>query len=457
MTGLLGTTDAATGTLAYYGGGMGAQTPLIVSILQLVVIVGVYVWLALALTALLRKAGQPAWKAWVPVVNAWTLFTLGGMAGWWAVVLAVGGLLAGVGSVVVAALFAGAALGAAGGGEADAAGAAVIGAVLVPAIIWLVYGVGALILQIRMLLGVNRGFGLGGGYTVLGVLLLPVWASVVGWGSARWLGLPPKIAQPTLTTPPPPPAASPFTLGTVSATHDAMPAAPAAGPSSSFPGTVADHSTVAAVPPPPPPAGGNPWAPPPPPGAAPAPTPATAPAAPVPMRAPAPASAPAAPVAAAAPVAPAAPVVAAAPVAASPVPAAWAAGTVPAAAPAEGAAEADDLDERTVLAARRQGGWSLLLPGGTSVTLRGDTAVLGRNPVAAGTHAGAQVIPVDDATRTVSKTHAALQRRGDGWVVTDLSSTNGVFLEDEREVAGSAEVSGVFFLGDARLELRADA
>ncbi|MCR2826677.1 FHA domain-containing protein, partial [Microbacterium sp. zg.Y909] len=66
-------------------------------------------------------------------------------------------------------------------------------------------------------------------------------------------------------------------------------------------------------------------------------------------------------------------------------------------------------------------------------------------------------VAVDDVTRTVSKTHALLHRADSGWKVTDLASTNGVFLADESEVAGTATVSGVFFLGDARLELLADA
>ncbi|MCR2784270.1 MULTISPECIES: FHA domain-containing protein [unclassified Microbacterium] len=449
MTGLVGTAaDAAAAALAYYGGGMGGQTPVILTILQLVLAIGIYVWVALALTAVFRKVGQATWKAWVPVVNVWTLFTLAGMRGWWAAVLAGAGVVAAVASIVVAAVFAGAAVGAAGADDAGAATGSLVAAIVVPALIWLVYGVLALILQIRMLIGVNRGFGLGAGHIVLGVLLFPVWASLVGWGSARWIGLPPKVAQPTLTAPPAPPAASPFTLGAPAAPlgappHGAppLPAAPLPAPGplrGAVPPGAAPAVPAPAVPSPPA-IGGNPWAPPPPPAPASSSRPA------------APAAPPVPPVVAAAPVA----AVAATPVsaAAPPVP-------VPAALPTPVAAvdqvAADDLDERTVLAARRIGGWSLALPGGARVALTADTVVLGRNPVAPGEHAGAQVVAVDDATRTVSKTHALLQRRDAGWVVTDLASTNGVFLGDESEVAGSAGVSDVFFLGDARLELHAD-
>ncbi|MCR2801432.1 DUF5684 domain-containing protein [Microbacterium sp. zg-Y818] len=455
MTGLVGTTaGAVAGALAYYNGGMTGQTPVILLTMQLLLVVGVYVWVALALAAVFRKTSLPTWKAWVPVVNTWTLFTLAGMRGWWAVVLAVLGLIAAVGSLVAAGAFTAGAIGAATAGEAGAAGASVLAALLIPLVIWGGYGVFALILQIRMVHGVNRGFGLGAGYTVLGALLLPVWASIVGWGSSRWIGLPPAMAQPTLTAPPPPPPASPFTLGgTAGPAMDAAsaPPSPAAGPI--HVPAPAGASGIPAVPPPPT-MGGNPWAPPAPPSAAPAARPA-APPVPTPVLS--------EPVAAAAPVT-AAPVtaapVAAAPVAATPAaPAAVVAAPIPAAAAAAPtpAGGDEDLDERTVLAARRLGGWTLVLPDGAHVSLLSDAAVLGRNPVAPAAMPRAQVVAVDDVTRTVSKTHALLHRADSGWKVTDLASTNGVFLADESEVTGTATVSGVFFLGDARLELLADA
>ncbi|WP_449264156.1 hypothetical protein, partial [Escherichia coli] len=71
------------------------------------------------------------------------------------------------------------------------AGGAILGATIVPLLLWLAYGVFIVILQVRMLRRLNQGFGLGVGYTVLGVLLLPLWASLVGWGAAQWRGLPP--------------------------------------------------------------------------------------------------------------------------------------------------------------------------------------------------------------------------------------------------------------------------
>jgi inorganic pyrophosphatase/exopolyphosphatase len=93
-------------------------------------------------------------------------------------------------------------------------------------------------------------------------------------------------------------------------------------------------------------------------------------------------------------------------------------------------------------------------------TVTGDTVVLGRNPAAPRRAPQAQLVAVDDVTRTVSKTHALLTLTASGWVVTDLDSTNGVALgavaDAGTEVDGSAPLSGPFFLGDAALELRAD-
>ena len=41
-----------------------------------------YVWIALALSAVFRKSGEEAWKAWVPILNAVVLLQLGGLSGW---------------------------------------------------------------------------------------------------------------------------------------------------------------------------------------------------------------------------------------------------------------------------------------------------------------------------------------------------------------------------------------
>lgn len=417
-------------------GGSSAVDPgalAVMSIVQTLLGIGVYVWTALALTAVFRKVGIAPWKAWVPVLNIWELFVLAGMRGWWAAVLAGGAIVVGIISAVVAGLFTAAALNAGFGGDAGSAAGALAAAVFVPTLIWLAFAVFVIILEVRMLRAVNRGFGLGTGYTVLGVLLFPVWASIVGWGSARWRGT--EAAAPE----------GPFRRGTTAAVDAPSPAAstPAAAPllppapaGASAPGPFAPPPAFPAAsdaPPAPPtaaePVTASPWAPPPPPV-----EPAAAPAAPQPwISAPGPAAAPVTP----APVA--APVVAAT------------------AAPQPPTSPADDLDERTVLAARRGPHASLRLPNGTTVALASDVAVLGRNPLAPADAPEAQIVPIDDVTRTISKTHALLRRTEEGWRITDLASTNGVFVgADETEVAGSAVVTGVFHLGDAELHLAED-
>ena len=113
----------------------------------------------------------------------------------------------------------------------------------------------------------------------------------------------------------------------------------------------------------------------------------------------------------------------------------------------------DDVDD-TVIALRKRPTWALELPDGTSVDLTADAVVLGRRPAPVHAAPGAQLVTVEEETRTVSKTHALLRRRGDVWTVTDLDSTNGVVVEDvELPQGGSAPVDGDFLLGDAVLRL----
>ncbi|MDR7113596.1 hypothetical protein J2X03_003496 [Microbacterium trichothecenolyticum] len=111
------------------------------TLISLLLFAGLYVWTALALSAVFRKSGVEAWKAWVPVLNTIVLLQLAGLSPW-LVVLA-----------------------------------------FVPFV-----GIAFLVVWAIALYRVNVAFGFGAGMTVLGFLLLPVWASIVGWGSARWVG-----------------------------------------------------------------------------------------------------------------------------------------------------------------------------------------------------------------------------------------------------------------------------
>lgn len=121
----------------------------------------------------------------------------------------------------------------------------------------------------------------------------------------------------------------------------------------------------------------------------------------------------------------------------------------------------DDLDalDRTVVTRRRRIPWVLIAPNGTPVDLTSDVVILGRRPAPDGAHPEAQLVAIVDDTRTVSKTHARLQLRGETWFVTDLDSTNGVLFatlmgtEVEAPPGEEIEAGERFFLGDAEVRL----
>ncbi|WP_349308505.1 DUF5684 domain-containing protein [Microbacterium sp. MM2322] len=374
-----------------------AAVSVVALLVQLLAVAGLYVWTSLALAAVFRKADRPAGRAWVPVLNLWTLFELAGMKGWWAAVLVGGGILTLIIASVSTTLLAQSAQNVAFGGGGDAS-AALLAASVVPLLLFLAFFAAVLILMLRMMGPLSRGFGRGGGFAALGAILLPVWASIIGWGSARWQGVPRGGLPPT-----------PF----------------AAEPATGDPVAVPVDTTTFAPPPP----------------ASPVSIPAAAPASPAP-----------------------------APAAASPVISPWSPPSVapsapmappvfpPAAAPTPPPVADAEVDEHTVLAAHRRPAATLRLPTGQTVGLSADAAVLGRHPAPPVDAPDAQTIAVDDATRTVSKTHALLRRTNDSWTITDLSSTNGVIVGDgdtEIAVGTPVTVTGRFLLGDAEFTLDA--
>jgi len=68
--------------------------------------------------------------------------------------------------------------------------------------------------------------------------------------------------------------------------------------------------------------------------------------------------------------------------------------------------------------------WRLVLHDGSTLTVP-SPLLLGRNPARPANLPGAYLLPLSDATKTVSKTHAVLEIDGQGIWVTDLDSTNG--------------------------------
>jgi hypothetical protein len=111
------------------------------TLISLLLAAAVYVWLSIALSAVFRKSGVEPWKAWVPILNLSVLLQLGGFSPW-LVLLS-----------------------------------------LVP-----IVNLAFVVVLAIALYRVNVAFGYGVGMTVLGVLLLPAWATVIGFGSARWVG-----------------------------------------------------------------------------------------------------------------------------------------------------------------------------------------------------------------------------------------------------------------------------
>lgn len=477
-------------------------------LLGLIAFAALYVWTALALSAVFRKSGEESWKAWVPVLNVVVLLQLGGLSGW----------------LVLLALI------------------PIVGALA----LW--------VAQVVACYRINVSFGYGAGMTVLAALLFPVWATVVGFGSARWLGAEqaPGARRSTI---------EPVETGTAASSADAGPppklqtSAAVGGwaPSASAPASPAEEP----VPPVPPPPAPSPSSAPAsaasaseapeepisfvpltsasaPPAAAPTAAAPTADAPPVPPlpddvlaepSAPAPASRARAnqgwggfdlgavgeltsEVTAAVAGAPS-PVSAVPrddPGAAAPTPAVT---RVPAARPASGGEpwapsrspfpESDAFPEasgevsavvgapnagiprsarasvsaqhvrpdvpesevdHTVVANRRKAQWALVLPTGSSVTLVADIVLVGRRPAPSTAYPDAQLVEVHDGT--VSKTHLRLERDGDDWSVTDLHSTNGTVLiasdGAEREIPPGAahRAAARLLLGDAELRLAPD-
>lgn len=102
----------------------------------------VYVVQSILLAAMFKKAGIPAWKAWVPFVNMWTLFEMGGQKGWY----------------------------------------------IFFSFIPFLGGIAVLVFQIIALIEINRRFRQSGGMLALAILLSPVYFGIMGFGSAQWYG-----------------------------------------------------------------------------------------------------------------------------------------------------------------------------------------------------------------------------------------------------------------------------
>ena len=403
--------------------------------------IAVYVVTALGLSRMFGKAGLEGWRAWIPVLNTITFLELGGYRALWVIALLIPG----------------------------------------------VNIVGAVILCLA-LNNINRGFGRGGGFTVLGILVSPVWVLILGFGKATWnpaaAAAAPLTGRASHVAPAPNPvprssaaAGSPVVVPAFvppAFLPPATPPAPAAAASWDRPaedapaGSTPGAAAFAPVPPVPFSAPIN----------RPAPVPVAVPVAWATGTAPAPAGVPVAPFSApvGAPVGVPVSVEAAGPVAwtappvvgMQPLPPAQSVGDTPvsvapqtttsvspsavagggagavsapvahpfAAASADVAAQAPvraptapDSDpgiEETVISPRRHPMWHLDFSAGGTTALTETVILLGRAPVRDHTSPAAQLVSLNDPARTVSKTHARLENVDGHWFITDLASTNGV-------------------------------
>ena len=118
--------------------------------------------------------------------------------------------------------------------------------------------------------------------------------------------------------------------------------------------------------------------------------------------------------------------------------------TRPAAAPSRPAPQPKPQRQRGRSGARR-----LVVTGGA---LAGTTLPLNDNPITIGRADDSTLVLTDDY---VSTRHARLVPRGDAWVVEDLGSTNGTFLDKQKVSAPTPVPIGVpIRVGKTVLELR---
>ena len=88
-----------------------------------------------------------------------------------------------------------------------------------------------------------------------------------------------------------------------------------------------------------------------------------------------------------------------------------------------------DNDETRIVASGKHAAptWRLALPDGQAVVVSGPIFI-GRNPSRTTDDVDGALLPVNDETKSVSKTHALVDADETGLWVTDLDSTNGVFI-----------------------------
>jgi len=106
----------------------------------------------------------------------------------------------------------------------------------------------------------------------------------------------------------------------------------------------------------------------------------------------------------------------------------------------------DPADEATGERVR----WRLAAAGGADAVVTGPS-VLGRAPRIEDAEGASAAVPIDDPSRTVSKTHALAVPAGAALAVTDLHSTNGVRIERPGAEAEELAPGGTGLVGDGEV------
>lgn len=118
-----------------------------------------------------------------------------------------------------------------------------------------------------------------------------------------------------------------------------------------------------------------------------------------------------------------------------------------------------DADEtRISQRTQSQDSWRFSIDGHGDVVFSGTDILIGRKPSPRRDLPQTELVTIPDSTKTVSKTHARMILREERWMIIDLDSTNGVFVEssrgEHRIVSGSEIVlSTTFALGDLRITI----
>lgn len=161
------------------------------NLVSLLTTVGWYLLVSFASSAVFEKTRSEGWKAWVPIVREWEFFRLAGMKPWWAVVLAAGSIVI---FTVFTILLVFAVFSIVGGivtdgdwtGMGIGVGVTVFLLMLAVGAAWAALTV---IVMVKMMNRINRGFDQSVWWSVVGLLFFPAWVAYLGWSAVRWFGV----------------------------------------------------------------------------------------------------------------------------------------------------------------------------------------------------------------------------------------------------------------------------